>query len=163
MCLELVSDKAEDFLGANQLSAFSLFFFPTNVHCLLVILALPILLNTMFCSDPVSPAPLIQERTTWRCVSWVLRRRAWPGSVAPRSCPGSSRKSGSAVVASSTCGAPSRTSRPGPRTPRPCCRTCSSRTGLQTANSGPLLIIIFIVNPLVLIFAFCSELVQRSR
>lgn len=69
-----------------------------------------------------------QEKTTWRCASWVWRRRVWPGRGVPRSSPGSSKKSGSAARESSTWRKPSRTSRPGPRTPPPCFRVSSSET-----------------------------------
>lgn len=72
-----------------------------------------------------------QGKTIWRCVSWVWRRRVWPGRGARRSCPGSLKKSGSAAMEFSTSRKPLRTSRPGPRTPPPCSRVSSSEPGQQ--------------------------------
>lgn len=69
---------------------------------------------------------ICQVRMTWRCVSWISKRRAWLGSAGLRFCRDSLRKFGSAAGASSTSRAPSRADRRGPRTPRPCCRACCS-------------------------------------
>ncbi len=73
------------------------------------------------------PYPLTtQGKMIWRCVSWVWRRRVWPGRGARRSCPGSLKKSGNAAMEFSTSRKPLRTSRPGPHTPPPCSRVSSS-------------------------------------
>ena len=81
--------------------------------------------------EPQSELRLLspQGKMTWRCVSWVWRRPAWPGREERRSFHGSLRRSGNAAMGSSTWGMPSRASRPGPPTPRPCCRTSSSEAG----------------------------------